>query len=419
MKGKSTHTHSWRGGAYPRLKKSSAAMRAFCILLISVFIIISSAGHIYAQGQKQQAASGDTPFAPRGPEESKEGFMPTEKVQEWGDRKAAEVNMKNELMANLSGRPLGPVEPYNSSEMISGNTVSPPLIESPLTSIDMNMPEHSEIDFNKTIEGLDAETAKKPNRLVSAIQAQGTIMASFGPALVIRKGIAAGGKAFEKLKESVSTFKSDLGAKEFEIKVEEMPEEIKSSLEPLLEVEGVSVTVPGADYAVAGTQEDAPRLDYDVKDEIFTIDEISLEKTEKGSLVLRVPSSAEKDLNKKTLCFSKAKDPEGKTVEDRLLEGDPATIAKVLAEWARYSTVGFDFSKEDEAKVAKAVIRIVGVGVEDRVVKIEDNEVRSEALEEELRKIIGDDEEAWTRVLEFIHPRISAEGSRDVRRKRD
>ena len=407
MKGKNVYSHGCEGVTYPFEKKVlssfkwSSVSRNSIIFIISIFLIFSSAGYIQAQ---QQRRSADSPIAPRGPEESREGFMPTEKVQQWRERKSADLMMKNVLMDNLSGRPPGPVESSPQSEMITTYTAVPPTLESPVPSLEGSVPEQETMDFNEVIEEL---TGESPDEIEEEMQIAPPAIVPLGPALLINKGRLAGGEAYDWLEDNVTSFKNGFRAKEFEIKVEEMPEEMRGSLEPLLEIEGVSVTVPGADYAVAGTQEEGPRMNYDVKDEIFTIDDISLEKTEEGSLVVRVPPSAEKDLEKKALCLSRVKDLEGKTVEERLREGDPATLAKVLAEGARYSAVGFKFSKEAEGEVARAVIRIMGVGMEDAVVRFEEKELKSEALEEELQRIVGDDEEAWTRIRGFIHPRVS------------
>jgi hypothetical protein len=187
-----------------------------------------------------------------------------------------------------------------------------------------------------------------------------------------------------------------------------MPDNMRRSLEPLMEIEGVSVRVPGLDYAVAKLSEKAPDMQYNVKEEIFTVSRISLERTEKGSLSVKVPHNVVRDLEKRELCLSEEKNPEGKTVAMSLEEGDVRTLAKVLAAWARYSPSGFDFDAVAEEKVAKAIIRIAGIGADPAIVRVEPDDIYSSELMREIDLIVGADSGARERITDFMRGRRKA-----------
>lgn len=236
------------------------------------------------------------------------------------------------------------------------------------------------------------------------------IAVPIGSVLLMKNGADVGGKMYKWIGNYVGDARKDLTGETLSIKVAELPKELQVSAGVLLEVKGVAVEVPGTEYAVAKTSEKVPEMMYNVTDNLFTIDEITLEKKKTGELLVRVPQHVEKDLNGKKLCLSREKNNEGKTIKERLEDGDIKALAMVLAEWARYEKTGFKFGSESEEVVAKALIRIVGVGVETAVVRLEENETNSKILENEIGKIIGDDEEAWSSIMNFMYPKTAEDG---------
>lgn len=273
----------------------------------------------------------------------------------------------------------------------------PEVIEAP--KVEPVKPEIIEPELGEADEVEPAETLKPRD-----------IAVPMGSILLVKTSAEGSVKVYEWLEKHVSAARKDIASETLSVNMEEMPEELRVSLEPLLEVEGVKIEVPGADYAVAKDSKVAPIMEYDVKDEIFTIDEITLEKKKTGELLMYVPRNVKKDFSQKVLCLGSEKDALGKTIKQRLEEGDVKALAMVLAEWARYEKVGFKFSVETEEVVAKAVIRAVGVGVGDAVVRLEDSEVSSKALEDEISKIVGGDKKAWNSIMEFIYPKAKENG---------
>ncbi|MDP8299301.1 MAG: hypothetical protein P9L88_05305 [Candidatus Tantalella remota] len=231
------------------------------------------------------------------------------------------------------------------------------------------------------------------------------IISPLGSALLVKNAANVSGKVYSWLDTKVSSIKKRSGDRITQINPENVPENVRGSLDQLFEVEGVSLSIPGVDYVVPGIEDLAAQEQTVIEENLFTIDRISLEKTACGKFVSRVPPDVVNDLDRKLLCFSSSPDAFGKTVAVKLEEGCVATLAKVLVKWASYSRMGFDFDKETEEKVVKAVIRAVGVGVEDAFVMLEESEMSSGELEAEIKKIIGNDQDAMSRIYGFIGSR--------------
>ena len=246
------------------------------------------------------------------------------------------------------------------------------------------------------------ENAASPSP--KGVEAEGAVIMPLGEVRVIKNAAFAAQKAYFFLNEKVSAFRKPSEEKVTRIDPEKLPEEVKTSLERLSEVEGVSVSIPGADLVASLDTGDKVAPKYSVGEDIFTIDGISLEKTAKGDFVSRVPGEAARDFDNKKLCFSSSRDAYGKTVAMKIESGCAETMAKVLAKWAKYSRLGFEFDKKTEEKVVKGIIKIMGVGVDDAFVRLEERQVSAGVLEEEIRKIVGDDNDAMMRIAAFIRP---------------
>ena len=221
---------------------------------------------------------------------------------------------------------------------------------------------------------------------------------------VIETAAGMANDGYDLMAGKMSLVKEAARGRDIEIEIDEMPEELKPSLEKLMDVVDVEVKVPGVDFAIAERSKGAPTQKYDVKEEIFTINKITLEKTPRGALVVRVPSGAKKDLDEKVLCLSKEKNEKGLCIEERIKQGEVEAIAMVLAEWAKYASSGFVFDEETEVVMAKAIIKVVGVGMENSLVRLENEESTALILEGEVKKIIGDDADAWERIRGFMYP---------------
>lgn len=268
------------------------------------------------------------------------------------------------------------------------------------------------------VEVVEPELAEVEEAEIQEALTPANIAVPLGSVLLVKTGADSGVKIYEWVGKRMGGVRKDIASETLRIEVDELPEELKASIEPLLEVEGVGIEVPGTDYAVAKGSEVAPIMKYDVNDKLFTIDEITLEKKRTGEIVVHVPRGAKKDFSEKVLCLNKTKDDMGRTIRGRLESGDVEILAMVLSEWARYKRAGFKFDSESEGIVAKAVIRIVGVGVGDAVVRLETSEMSSKALEDEISRIVGDDKEAWDSIMEFIYPRAPENGFRGPYRGR-
>jgi hypothetical protein len=95
-----------------------------------------------------------------------------------------------------------------------------------------------------------------------------------------------------------------------------------------------------------------------------------------------------KDTESKTLHFTKTPDSNGLSTYQKIKGGCPITLAGVLAEWSKYSPEGFNFSPEAEEAVLNAIIRIVGIGMEDIFVCVHETETSSGILQKELNKLV-------------------------------
>ena len=373
-------------------------------LLVCLLFVLQTTASAGDGGKKYYGFSAE--MLPGGSDAEKSGTMPAEDLEEQQARKQEllkQMGYKEDiikLQASGASREESPLKKPRSA-------ARPVFAETPRVEISATPPEIENVpDYNEVIK----EAVYRVGDIeFSAVEADDEALMHIpvGTTLMVQKGVAAARRAYSWIDGKVSEARKEASHKEIKIEIEDMPEEVRSSLQPLLEVQGVSVKVPGADYAVAKTSEKAPDMKYDVKEEMFTIEKISLEKTAKGELVVQVPPEVIRNFDEKKLCLSDEKDVQGKTVAIKLEEGDIKTLAKVLAAWARYSPSGFHFDADAEEKVAKAVIRIVGVGVEDAFVRLEEDEISSRALEDEISMIIGNDTEARDRIMKFIYPKAS------------
>ena len=223
-----------------------------------------------------------------------------------------------------------------------------------------------------------------------------------GTILTIKKASGAIQKTSSRIKAEISAFFEVSSEKIIHIDPKTLPLQVKSSIENLSEVKDVAVFIPGAEYLVTSQPRQKDVKEYSVDDNIFTIDSISLEKTAKGEFVPRVPPEAAKDVEHKVLCFNSSKDDSGKTIKMKLEEGSVQDLAKVLVKWAEYSELGFNFDRETEETVVKALIKTKGVGTDDSFVKLEDKYISSGLLETEIKKIVGDDDKVIQRIYAFI-----------------
>ncbi len=256
-----------------------------------------------------------------------------------------------------------------------------------------------------------AKKTEKPkeNGTITTARKVAEITVPIGFVLLIKDGADSGRKAYDWLTDRIDSMKDGMGSQEIQIEMKDVPTSLQKPLEQLLDVKGIDVKVPGTDFAVAKASLAAPSRLYNVEDILFTIDNITLDKVNENEFEIHVPSEARKDFEDKVLCLAKIKDKRGKTIEDKLLEGDVETLAMVLAEWARYAVCGFKFDKETEDIVARAVVKAVGVGVKSKVVRIVDNGLKRDEfgavlLEKEIDKIVGEDKEAKKRIMRFIYP---------------
>jgi hypothetical protein len=229
-------------------------------------------------------------------------------------------------------------------------------------------------------------------------------IALLGPVLMVKNTADAARNVFILVEESVAKVKKNSTEKVVHLDPKKIHHEARIALDQLSEVEGVAVSIPGAEFAISAGDNDQPSSKYEVEDNVFTIDSISLEKTARGGFVSRIPSDAKDAYETKTLSFCSEKDAEGKTVALRIEEGCAETLAKVLAKWAKYSSLGFDFDRDTEEKVIKAVIKFIGIGTGDVLVRLEEAEMSSGVLEREIAKIIGEDEATMTKIAKFINP---------------
>ena len=378
------------------------------VISVCLAVVLSASSLSFAEnGSKQKVFGFSEEILPINVEEEAPSGISSESFQERAAAKKAMINQKagkEELMVQLKRKVSAPGKP----ETVAPATEKVEAVsEKPIE--DMPMVEHAQVYVVRP-EPIEIETAEpslgemeetedvsNPKPVVTTIP--------LGSVLLVKNGSSIGVKMYEWIDEQVGGLRKDMAGNTINIEVGELPEELKVSVESLLEVEGVGVEVPGTDYAVAAGSDKAPVMNYDVKDEIFTIDKITLEKKKTGELLVHVPKGAKKDFGEKVLCLSLAKDETGKTVKEKLSEGDIKMLAMVLAEWARYSGSEFKFSKDTDEAVAKAVIRIIGVGVEDSFVRLEDSQLSSKALEDEIKAIVGDDTEAWDSIMEFIYPK--------------
>jgi len=228
--------------------------------------------------------------------------------------------------------------------------------------------------------------------------------------VMVRDGADNGMRVLDWLGKRMDMVKDEVSRKEIRIEMKDVAEQFQVPLEQLLEVKGVAVHVPGTDYAIAKTSTAAPSRDYGVAEELFTVDGITLEKTAEDKFEIHVPADAKKDLKNRVLCLTGKKGADGKTITQKLEEGEVRALAMVLAEWARYSACGFSFDEDTEEKVVSAVIRVVGVGIRSRPVGVidevlEDEQPMAVMLETEIRKIIGEDQQAWDKIMGFMYPR--------------
>ncbi len=262
----------------------------------------------------------------------------------------------------------------------------------------------------------DDENSFTPDEQSAAHFAATPQIAAVGDVLAAKNFLEAMSKYYVWLSGKVIEFTNKPDEMVERIDPEKLSEGIRERLDKLSEVEGVNVAIPGADF-VASIESPSPPFEEaqsDISEKLFTIDDIVLEKTAKGEFVSRVPASAAADLERKKLCFSYERDSYGNTVSSRLESGCVETLAKVLVRWAKYSELGFDFDKKTEEKVAKAVIRTVGVGIDDAFVKLEEKGLSSGLLEEEIRKISGGDEDTMLRVASFIRPASGRSSGKDT-----
>jgi hypothetical protein len=230
-----------------------------------------------------------------------------------------------------------------------------------------------------------------------------------GLMVLVKNGADSGVYTLDWLGERIDTMKDELSRKEIQVELEDVPEQFHAPLEQLLEVEGIEVRVPGTDYAIAEISTNTPSRHYDVAEEIFTIDAITLEKTTEDKFEVHVPASALKDFTQKVLRLTDKKGVDGKTIAQRVEEGEIEVLAMVLSEWARYNACGFSFDKDTESTVVKAVIKVAGIGLRSRAVRVIDKTIEDEQpaavlLENEIRKIVGEDQQAWDRIMEFMYP---------------
>ncbi|NQT32515.1 MAG: hypothetical protein HQ594_02445 [Candidatus Omnitrophica bacterium] len=229
------------------------------------------------------------------------------------------------------------------------------------------------------------------------------MMVPFGPVFVTRNKKheeETGVNVYDRIKMVAD----EIGGKVMDIKADEMPESLQPALKQLLEVEGVEVMVPGAEFAVAKSFGEVPGMKYDVKEEVFSIDKIILKKAENGNFTIHIPSDVRKDFEDKNLSLSSKKGKNGKTVEQNLIEGDVETLAMVLAERARYDACGFEFDDSTASRVAKAIIKVVGIRTKSPLVRLDSGEIAEVSLESEIIKIVGDDAEALEEILRSVYP---------------
>jgi hypothetical protein len=372
------------------------------VCLLFVFQAVASAGE--SGGRKYYGFSEE--IMPGGVD-SKGATMPAEDLKEKQSRKQEllrQMGYKEDIMKLQVSAPPREETPLKRPE----SAAQPEVSETPLVNIAVRVPEiQGAPDYNDVIkkavyraEDIEFSAAKTADETLVHVPVGTTIMA--------KQWVDAARKIYGWINGKVSDAQKEAGHKKIKIEIEEMPEAVRSSLGPLLEVQGVSVKVPGADYALASVSENARNVRYDLKEDVFTIDKIALEKTKKGELVVKVPSDVVRDFDKKKLCLSEEKDPGGKTVAMKLAEGDVKVLANVLAAWAKYSPSGFHLDAAAEEKVAKAVIRLIGVGMQDAVVRLEEEEIYSKALESEIDAIVGADSEAKSRIMEYIRGRGAA-----------
>jgi len=272
-----------------------------------------------------------------------------------------------------------------------------------------------EVRVEKPEEPVKKAEEPRKNGAISAAKKAAEITVPIGVVLLIKDGADSGRKAYDWLTDRIDSMKDGIGSQEIQFEMKDVPWPLQKPLEQLLDVKGVDVKVPGTDFAVAKASLAVPSRLYNVEDILFTIDAITLDKVNDGEFEIRVPAEAKKDFENKVLCLAKIKDKHGKTIEDKLLEGDVETLAMVLAEWARYAVCGFSFDKETESTMAKAIVKVVGVGAQSKVVRIVDNglkrdELGTVLLEKEIDKIVGEDKEAKERIMTYIYPEGTSPG---------
>ncbi|MFH1664720.1 MAG: hypothetical protein ABIA77_01075 [Candidatus Omnitrophota bacterium] len=154
-------------------------------------------------------------------------------------------------------------------------------------------------------------------------------------------------KYYKKLNIVIDRVEESMGMSGYgaiDVNINDVPGELKSPLEQLMEVEGVEVEVPGTGVAVAVISGKAAGKLYDTGEKFFTIDDIKLKKKENGGLRLYIPDNARKDFQEKKLALNKNVDL-----------SDGGTLAKVIVRWSKYVAYGFSFDKTLEEEIVKAV----------------------------------------------------------------
>lgn len=213
-----------------------------------------------------------------------------------------------------------------------------------------------------------------------------------GTAQTISKTVENSKKFYAVINDMTSKFRISPSETLMYIDPVLITDEARSALNKLDQVEGVAVSIPGFEYAIGVNADRSAIPEYEVEDNIFTIDAILLEKTVSGEFISRIPASAKDSLDKKTLCLLFQKDAGGNTIASKIQNGCPRTIATVLAKWAKYASLGFDFDKDTDNIMSKGLVMLANSKAK----------YPETSFETEIRKIIGDDKEALQRISVFM-----------------
>jgi hypothetical protein len=233
--------------------------------------------------------------------------------------------------------------------------------------------------------------------LKAAIAAVASVVSTFNAAL-------------NKAKEAIE----GIGALAVAVDFANLPEALKASVKDMLEVKEVELMLAGnaaVDIAVFKATRVAPSTLYKVDESIFSMDDnVKIIKTEEGKLKLQVQNGGREDFEGKQLSLTES-------VKNTFETGDMAerieTLAKVLAEWARYNATGFDFEGASQNTVVQALFSIT-TAIEART------NIRQ--LESSIDELVGADNEARSKITAFIHPERGVEAVRReaaVRAKED